>query len=149
MTIAELIVWNDSLLTGVDEIDRQHRILVNTLNEVNSKLAEHPSEKLFEQITRDLLAYAIYHFETEEQLITRFGYDRADPAAAAAHVQQHRGFSQRVVALRDEVHSGQAVSPDALLTFLRDWLTEHICTTDQRLGRFICARLKDAAIAGG
>ena len=31
MTSTELIVWNDSLLTGVDEIDRQHKILVNTL----------------------------------------------------------------------------------------------------------------------
>ena len=27
------LVWNDSLITGVPEIDAQHRILVHTLNE--------------------------------------------------------------------------------------------------------------------
>ena len=30
----ELIVWNDDLVTGISEMDEQHRILVNSINEI-------------------------------------------------------------------------------------------------------------------
>lgn len=128
------IKWNDAMLTGVDEIDAQHRILVDTLIEANTKLTDHVSDPLFEQITRDLLAYAIYHFDTEEQLMLQHGYAVED---AATHVSEHRGFSERVVALRDEARGGEPGARDALLAFLRNWLVNHILTSDQRLGRFI------------
>ena len=62
----ELIVWNDNLVTGVAEIDEQHRILVNSINEANTRLANNISAEILDQITRDLLSYALYHFETEE-----------------------------------------------------------------------------------
>ena len=55
------------MLTGVPEIDRQHRILVDALIEARASLSGDPADPLFERITRDLLAYAIYHFDTEEQ----------------------------------------------------------------------------------
>ena len=32
------LIWNDSLMTGVPEIDEQHRILVHTFNEASEKL---------------------------------------------------------------------------------------------------------------
>jgi hemerythrin len=140
VTPREPIESNDSLLTGADEIDQQHDILINTLNEVESKLAGKPSHQLFEQITRDLLAYAIYHFEEEEQLIKRHGYDVAEPEDAAVHIRQHRVFSDRVIALRSEADIGEKVAQGALLSFLKDWWMNHICTTDRRLIEFIRAR---------
>ncbi len=130
------IQWSDAMLTGVDEIDAQHRILVDTLIEANASLTDNASDPLFEQITRDLLAYAIYHFDTEEQLMLRHGYASED---AATHVSEHRGFSERVVALRSEARSGTPGARDALLAFLRSWLINHILSSDQRLGRFIRA----------
>src|SRR5690242_14394389 len=85
MTIPGPTEWSDSMLTGVDEIDQQHRVLVNTLNDFAAKLAGNSDDRLFEQVTRDLLAYAIYHFETEEELIKRYGYDAAENDDANAH----------------------------------------------------------------
>jgi hemerythrin-like metal-binding protein len=129
-------MWNDAMLTGVAEIDAQHRILVDTLVEASTKLTDKASDPLFEQITRDLLAYAIYHFDTEEQLMRQHGYE---PEEAALHVGEHRGFSEQVVALRDRAHTGEPGARDALLAFLRNWLINHIMTSDQQLGRFIRA----------
>ena len=68
------IVWNDTLVTGGDEMDDQHRILVKTLNEAGVKLSGNRDTALLEQITRDLLSYAIYHFETEEELMAQYHY---------------------------------------------------------------------------
>lgn len=132
----DAIQWNDAMLTGVDEIDAQHRILVDTLIEANTKLSDNAGDPLFEQITRDLLAYAIYHFDTEERLMLQHGYAAEE---AAIHVSEHRGFSEQVVALRSEARSDEPGARDALLAFLRNWLIKHILTSDQRLGKFICA----------
>lgn len=136
----EPIVWNDDLVTGVNEIDEQHRILVNTLNEANAKLVGNASLEFLEQITRDLLSYALYHFEMEEELMQEYGYRDDNAADAEAHLQQHRGFSGKVVAVRDGLKAGTLISREDLLTFLNDWLIQHILNTDKKLGAFIVAR---------
>jgi hemerythrin-like metal-binding protein len=139
MSDSDTIQWSDAMLNGVAEIDQQHRILVDTLIEATIKLKGGTSGPLFDQITRDLLAYAIYHFNTEEQLMREYGYADAAPEDAKMHLAEHRRFSQRVVALRTEAREGSQDSRDALLTFLKDWLTNHILGIDKHLGQFICA----------
>jgi hemerythrin-like metal-binding protein len=125
------------MLTGVAEIDRQHHILVDTLNDAQTKLSDETDDPLFEQITRDLLAYAIYHFNTEEQFMQQYDYISISPEAAKAHLAAHRSFSEQVVELRDEARTGKPGSRDELLAFLKNWLTNHIMTTDKSLGQFI------------
>lgn len=133
----EPIIWNDSFLVGVERIDEQHKVLVNTLNEANARLAGNSSRELLERITRELLSYALYHFETEESLMREFGYDEAAAADAATHRQEHRGFSRQVVALRDNLRDGNLVSREELLGFLNGWLVNHILNTDKKLGKFL------------
>lgn len=48
------------------EIGQQHRVLIDLLIEARTKLTGEAAEPLFEQLTRDLLAYTIYHFAAEE-----------------------------------------------------------------------------------
>jgi len=131
--------WTDGLLTGIDEIDRQHRILIDTLIAARAALNCPGAGLPFEQITRDLLAYAIYHFDTEEQLMQRHGYGMFDPELAEWHLAQHRGFSARVVAMRADESRGNGEGDAALLAFLEGWLVNHILTTDQSLAQFIHA----------
>lgn len=138
----ESIVWNDKLVTGVAIIDEQHRILVNTFNEANAKLAANTGAELLEHITRDLLSYALYHFETEEELMQEYGYGEYNAEDADAHTQQHRGFSAKVVAVREGIKAGRLVSREDLLSFLNSWLIDHILNTDKRLAAFLLASEK-------
>jgi hemerythrin len=133
----EPLIWNDSYLTGIDRIDDQHRVLVNTLNEANTRLATKVTREALEQITRSLLSYALYHFETEESLMQRYDYARLDAAGAEKHREEHRGFSRRVVSLRDGLRDGNLVTREELLSFLNNWLVNHILHTDKRLGEFL------------
>jgi hemerythrin-like metal-binding protein len=128
------------MLTGVAAIDRQHRLLVDSLIEARTKLSGDASDPLFERITRDLLAYAIYHFDVEEQLMRRHGYDASAPDVAAIHLAQHRRFSEQGVALRDAARMGEPGWKAALLSFLEDWLVNHIMTIDNRLAQHILAK---------
>ncbi len=133
----ELIVWNDSLVTGVDEIDEQHRILVNSINEANTRLTENVSAEILDQITRDLLSYALYHFETEEELMQEFNYTETCQEDMENHLQQHRNFSSTVVSVREGLKTGKLITREDLLTFLNSWLINHILNTDKRLAAFI------------
>lgn len=139
MSDSDPVQWSNDMLTGVAEIDRQHRILVGTLNEAKAKLTSEAGDPVFEQVTRDLLAYAIYHFNTEEQFMKQYGYAAASLEEAGSHLAAHRNFSERVVALRDNARDGKPGAREALLDFLTSWLINHIMTTDKRLGQFICA----------
>lgn len=131
------ILWNDDYLTGVDCIDAQHKVLVDTLNEANARLAVNVTRDLLEQITRDLLSYALYHFETEEALMQQYDYTGGAPEDAEKHRQEHRSFSQQVVSLREGLRDGNLVSREDLLSFLNNWLINHILNTDQRLGSYL------------
>jgi hemerythrin-like metal-binding protein len=114
-------------------------ILVHTLNEAAIKLAGDPSRENLDQITRDLLSYALYHFETEEELMQEYAYEAGPEEEAARHLEQHRTFSARVVAVRDAIKAGNLIPPSELLSFLNDWLVNHIMNTDKKLGQFIVA----------
>lgn len=138
------IEWSDTLLTGVAEIDHQHRILVGILIEARARNTRRPAGRQFERLTRELLAYAIYHFDTEEQLMRQAGYDIASPEAFADHLAGHRDFSERLVALRAEARLGNKEAQAALLPFLEDWLIKHIRATDQGVGQFICSPTPEA-----
>jgi len=140
MTAPQPLVWNDSYATGVAEIDEQHMILVHTLNEAGSRLTKDSSLEALEQITQDLLAYALYHFETEEELMQKYGYADGPPEEADRHLEQHRAFSAKVVAVREGLKAGTLISPDDLLGFLNNWLVNHILNTDKKLGAFIVAK---------
>jgi hemerythrin len=131
------IIWNTDLVTGVDEIDDQHRILVKTINDAGVQLAGNRDATLLEQITRDLLSYAIYHFETEEELMAQHNYIGVHPADATAHHQQHRSFSAKVVAVREGLKTGTPISREDLLSFLNGWLVGHIMNTDKKLAAFL------------
>ncbi len=134
------LVWSDDFATGVAEIDEQHMILVHTLNEAAEKLSRDTSQETLERITQDLLSYALYHFETEEELMQRFGYADNGDGAADQHLAQHRAFSAKVIDVREGLKSGVKISAAELLDFLNQWLVNHILNTDKKLGAFIIAK---------
>lgn len=134
------LAWNDSLITGVPEIDAQHQILIHTLNEAGDRLSHGASFEDYEAITHELLSYALYHFETEEALMQEYGYEHSDAHDAHRHQAEHRGFTQQVIAVREQLKAGILTPPESLMAFLNDWLLRHIMLTDKRLAGFILAR---------
>lgn len=140
VSVSAPLVWNDDYVTGVPEIDEQHMILVHTLNEASEKLGEDSSIENLQEITQNLLSYALYHFDTEEELMQEYGYESESEDEADTHMKQHRAFSAKVVAVRDGLKSNTPIAPEDLLDFLNDWLVNHILNTDKKLAAFIIAK---------
>lgn len=134
----EPILWTEDLATGIAEIDQQHRILVNMLNIANEKLVRDISRNALLAIVHDLMSYAVYHFDTEEELMieNQFPASAQDP-----HVQEHRQFSSKIAELHRQISQGELISCQELLDFLNDWLLNHITKNDKKLGSFLSNRL--------
>ena len=86
-----------------------------------------------------MLSYALYHFETEEELMQKYGYIEGKVEDFDTHVRQHRSFSAKVVAVRNDIKAGVLISRENLLSFLNSWLIDHILSTDKRLAAFLLA----------
>lgn len=132
----ESIVWTDAMMTGVNSIDDQHQILVNMLNMANEQLTDSSSHLQIEEIIHDLMSYALYHFDTEEELMLNNNY----PAPhREKHFQEHRDFSATVAQVQKNITQGKLITRAELLGFLKNWLINHILGTDKHLGKFLCA----------
>lgn len=131
------IEWVDAMATGIEAIDRQHRFLIDILQQANEKLLHAQTDEMLEEIAKVLLNYAITHFEAEEELMKRYDYEGVCPEDAHAHVAQHRDFSRQVVAVCDQLREGREVSRIEVLRFLNHWLHEHVLGVDQRFGDFL------------
>lgn len=140
------IEWSESMATGITAIDKQHHYLVDTLQEANDRLLADDGELVMSRIVKELLGYAIMHFETEEALMQRYDYETDHPEEAQAHIAQHRDFSRQVVAVRDQLREGQTVSRIEILRFLNHWLRDHVLGVDQALGKFLRERMESADV---
>lgn len=131
------IEWSEQMATGIPAIDKQHHFLVETLQAANERLLSDRDGNLLENISKDLLGYAITHFETEEALMQRYGYDTAYPDKAKNHIAEHREFSRKVVSIYDQLREGENVSRIEVLTFLNHWLYDHLLGVDRQYCEYL------------
>lgn len=145
------LTFDDAFVTGIEEIDDQHRNLIELTNEASALFARGPTTKQLRQVVRELLGYAIYHFRTEESLMQRYGYGDSDVTGADTHVRAHRDFAAKVVAIQEALQNHEYVDFERLVDYLADWITRHIMGTDRKLAAFILQQraLGATAQAGG
>lgn len=126
------INWGSQLETGVRAIDLQHEELIEILNDLDAACAGNGSGNptLLEDVLSRLNTYILFHFGTEEALM-------ADLHQAASHVeahmQQHRAFVAYIAGMRETAQQDGPAALVSLLTYLQEWLIQHILQTDRTL----------------
>lgn len=123
--------WGKILSVGVEEIDEDHRKLVDIFNVLNHAVAEDESPDYLRAILEELINCTVWHFSHEERLMLKHRYPDA-----AAHKQEHSELIVSAKDLQQAVLHGEAVNEQHIV-FLERWLTEHILTADQKLGTFL------------
>lgn len=126
------IQWNEDLATGLDELDGQHRTLVDTFNRLVAVVAGHGSRDEQEGLMIFLRDFAVRHFETEQELMVRSGYPEE-----TEHRRLHAELAMEVDDLLDRFHRGEAALTPVILEDLDGWLRRHIREEDFRLAEFL------------
>ncbi len=149
MTASPPITWGPQFRTGIKLIDEQHQVLFDIINRIEGHLELTPLDD--EELRRDIdevVAYAMYHFVSEESLAYRLGAT----ANMQGHLAGHNGFRRELAEMKARVdadHGELGAVSAVLLRYLKHWLTSHIMRTDIELGREIAARGGDPGSAPG
>jgi hemerythrin-like metal-binding protein len=126
-----LFIWKPSYDVGIAEIDHDHRVLVGLINELYEAMKEGHGYELLNQIMDKLLGYVATHFETEESFMRVSGYPEYEQ-----HEQEHRRFAAMLRNMDQHRREGHSPTSIELMTFLCDWLRDHVTSVDKDLGRF-------------
>ena len=127
-----ILKWDESYSVGVQVIDDEHKLLIAMINKAYDSVTNMEEDKILEELVKDMCAYAIIHFATEDSLMNKYGYP-----AAEVHIKMHASFAVKAEALNNMVSSGDIVEPVKVFKFLADWLRGHILKTDKDLGVFL------------
>ena len=126
MELKALVHWDDSLSVGIEEIDQQHKILVELINRLYTAIVTNTSDQEIHKILNELVQYTVIHFSVEESLMRIFNYPHYD-----THKKHHEDLTKQVVDIQEKVVSGEKKVDLELLNFLRAWLTKHIMGEDK------------------
>ena len=129
--------WTDKYLVHIPEIDADHRNLFALANRIHEHIEQGAGQPAVLRALSHLVEYVEGHFSREERMMERVAYPET-----AAHKKTHRMLEQIVHSMyRIYRHEPDAVDPDKLLEFLRDWLQNHILKSDMQYGPWIHNRL--------
>jgi hemerythrin-like metal-binding protein len=84
-------------------------------------------------ILEELINCTVWHFSHEERLMLKYRYAQIEEHKAA-----HRELIKSAKELQQNILDADRRVADEQLEFLERWLTEHILTTDLRLGSYLC-----------
>ena len=125
--------WNETFTVKVAAMDRQHKKLFALVQELQDAMKTgHGNDKVGEVLAR-LVAYTVQHFGSEEALMQKQAYPGLDE-----HRAEHKVLTEKVLAFKKEYDEGKA-SVLPLMTFLQDWLKNHILKVDQKYSAFMNA----------
>ena len=129
-----MLEFDPVLLTGVEDIDRQHREMFERVGALLDASRNRRSREEVLRLLEFLGTYVVEHFSAEEREMERTGYARLE-----AHQLEHRQFVKELELLRSEL---EVDGPGALFVIrvgnrVTEWLREHIYRTDRVLGEWL------------
>jgi len=124
------LVWNDSMSTGVVEVDEQHKELIKRLNQLIEAMSKGKGKSEVESTLKFLDQYVRWHFSEEENCMNRYRC----PAALANRLA-HERFIKMLETYNAEF---QSTGPTVKLVLdakkgITDWVVDHIVKVDSQL----------------
>ncbi len=119
---------------NIDEIDRQHKELVEIINSLFDAMKVAKGYDLLEEVLNKLIDYVHYHFDTEETYFDKYEYPEAK-----THKNEHRYFTEQVIDLKRLFTEGKLTQNDGdtqltvgLWKLLKEWFVNHVLIFDKK-----------------
>jgi hemerythrin len=124
----EFFKWKDQFSVNIQEMDQQHQKFFSLLNNVQLYSEKQDRDPEFlNGLFRDLVAYVEVHFAEEEALLEINGFSGLE-----IQKKQHQYFRDQLAQFREQHFKGDAIVPQSVLVFLRDWFMNHVLEIDKK-----------------
>ncbi|HET7832638.1 MAG TPA: bacteriohemerythrin [Gallionella sp.] len=118
------LVWTAALDTGIGVIDKQHRRIVDCINQLHDAHVNGHDREQISNVIDELVDYTLSHFSFEEAM-----QDEAKYPFCKAHKRVHETFANRVKDYQARFAQGEDVCKE-LHVLLVTWLFNHITRED-------------------
>ena len=131
--------FSEKYMTGIELVDDEHRHLFEIIKESNDVINAAYLHDKYDEIMRllaELKDYTESHFHDEEELMLRINYPHINSQKHA-----HSAFIEKLVNINlselDNIDDNQDEYLNELITFLLQWLSNHILGSDKKIGEYI------------
>jgi len=136
------LLWQHDLDTGIEEIDNQHKRIVEMINHLYDAEQKGDKDEIREVLV-DLVDYTQSHFSFEETLMEDAGY-----RFTRAHKRVHELFIRRVEQYRMRFDAGENIVQELRDTLSR-WLFSHIRSEDAAYTEVVKANMEQLSNNSG
>lgn len=127
-----LFDWKDSFSVNVKTVDDQHKMLIQTLNELHEAMLTRQAKEVISGILKSLADYTKVHFTYEEELLKRHNYPDLP-----LQKKEHEAFVGKLGEFVTKYKEGHLMLSLEVMNFLKDWLKNHILGLDQKYSSFL------------
>ena len=119
--------WKERYSVGVKEIDRQHRGLLDIINQITSSFEKKDEWQSTSVIIDSLIHYAYNHFATEERYMIEAEYPEL-----SLHIGLHIAFMRKVFLMSEEYKQTGLALQKEILAYLANWYSSHVLDVDRK-----------------
>lgn len=126
--------WDESLETGVEEIDEQHKELFSRFDQLLGACREGRGREELVKMLGFLNEYADHHFQAEEQYMEAHDYEGLEEQRS-----QHRQFREKLGALERQART-EGAGIDLIARTNRtvlDWIIQHVRNEDKKMAAIL------------
>ena len=121
--------WDDSFLIGIDELDYEHKTLIDDINLLHEELARHDEKSEIERCLGDIHARMQAHFALEERVMKERGYEFFEE-----HKREHEALLNSYTEDMSQFLNDTGVSANTPIEdSLKHWIVDHILTSDKKM----------------
>ena len=123
------VTWNPARIVGVQAMDDQHAIMMETMNELRLALVQGAKRTQANELLDKLIEFTRLHFWNEELLLERHGFP-----GLAGHRAEHRRLLAQITESAHRLQHNESLPMGDLLLFLHDWFIDHVEDVDRQYG---------------
>lgn len=127
--------WNKELIVDNGIIDAQHKRLIELVNTLFDAMSEGKGNDALGEVFIGLVDYTKSHFSTEAALMKLHNYPDL-----VLHLKEHEVLTKQVLDLHDKFKENETTLSLPVLNFLRNWLNQHILSSDKKFGDYLLAK---------
>ncbi len=126
------LIWDKALSVQIEEIDDDHRKLVDLYNILNHSVVDGDATDYIEAVMEELISCTVWHFRHEERLMLKYGYE-----GFAEHKSEHQELIESARELQQKLLQDRKSLSSEDIEFLEHWLIGHVLGADMDLGSYL------------
>jgi len=128
-----LFEWDESFLIGIEELDHEHKLLIDDINRLHEELARQEKKSDIEKCLGEICTRMQAHFALEEHVMKEHKYKYFDE-----HKREHDELLDNCTEyMLHFLNDTGSPSSSPIEDSLKYWVMKHIVTSDKKMSQVI------------